>query len=53
MVVWQCTHKLVYIINQDIYLETVSVSYDPLAQIDIVDKAVLSQTEDHYTFSIV
>ena len=38
--------------KQDVIWKTVTTSYDPLQLISIIDKMVLSQTEDQYNFAI-
>ena len=48
MIVGQFTHKLLDRINQDINWETVSISYDMLAVINIINKKVLAQKEYQY-----
>ena len=46
MIVGQCTQKLVDRIKQDINWETVSISYDLLALIDLIGKVLMAQPED-------
>ena len=53
MIVGQCTHKLLDITKKYINLETVSISYDPMLLINIIEKTVLSQTEDQYPLAIL
>ena len=52
MIFGQRTQELLYIMKQDINWETVSISYDTLALIDIIDKKLLVHTEDQYPFAI-
>ena len=53
MIVGQCPQRLLYIMKQDINWETVSIYYDKLAPINIINKVCLAQTEDQYPSTMV
>ena len=49
----QCTQLLQYKINQEMDFKTTSNSYDPLALLQLIEKTVLTQTEDQYPIETV
>ena len=53
MIMGKCAQKFLDRMNQETYWTTVLQDYEPLALIDLIEKAVLAQTEDHYLFAIV
>ena len=53
MILGHCTQKLPDRIKQDNGWKTTSSSYNPLSLIDMIEKTLLAQTEDHYPFAIV
>ena len=53
MILGQCTQQLIDRMNQDNGWQSTLSSYDPLSLIDMIDKTVLAQTEDHYPFAIL
>ena len=53
MIVGQCTQILLDRMKQELNWEKVSIFYDLLALIDIVDTTVMAQTEYHYPSAIV
>jgi hypothetical protein len=53
LILGQCTQMLQDRMKQDIAWSSTSVSYDPLTLYRLIEKTILSQTEDQYPFATV
>ena len=53
MIMGQCTQQLLNKMKQDKSWTTVSTYYDPLALLDLIEKTVMSQSQDTYPCATV